>query len=669
LSPAANARLEQFFRDWQVPNPDRNRRADVEYEWPGAYTENHALNILVGAYLIDVALERDRSLRRELLQRFLFDRARWGWSEFHSPSYLLVTAKALTCLVDFAPDAEIKQAATMHLDLLLIEYAGQCVNDWRGVPFVRGYGSQVNNAASSALSLIRFWFPRGEAPAGSENPFLVHALCSGYRPPALAAELITDQQQRGRYTMRAVGTTGPAKLRVPMMIHVTPVATIASAQGFGSYYDGCYWSVSFASSPQNVLTGSYQGGRNLLQCDNTLAVFGEIGWHGQLKPQRTGNTTIGGDGAAWIGQVDLGDDAHLLLLGEESVHPDAESFGRALAALQPSFTNGVLSWKMPDGRAVRMTNERRGERWGVRRATINDQLVRLDANLLLNAPFIRSVRDSAVFEVLHRGRKQVYDFRDPQNPKITAANESKLRPLPSERLSGPLGLELLYIPPGEFPMGSPLTEGRAEERPQRSVNIDGFYISKTEITVGQYRQYLKENPKTAAPPEWYWKEQARPDQFAMTWVSWPEANAFCQWLSKKTGRAYRLPTEAEWEKAAKGYGHRPYPWGERYDGRQAGTPNEVYAPVATHPIDESPFGVLDMAGGVWEWCADGYDPEAYRRAASIKPAVPPAVGVRSLRSCGWNFDPDTFRCSYRTGLDGDRRSLHIGFRVGCAVAE
>jgi len=114
----------------------------------------------------------------------------------------------------------------------------------------------------------------------------------------------------------------------------------------------------------------------------------------------------------------------------------------------------------------------------------------------------------------------------------------------------------------------------------------------------------------------------------------------------------------EWEKAARGFSYRVYPWGDSYDGSQAGTPNGTYAPVATHPADVSPFGVMDMAGGVWEWCADSWD------LGTTGGTNAPAQG-RALRSCGWNFDPDTFRCSYRSGAASDTRSVHIGFRVVC----
>ena len=149
----------------------------------------------------------------------------------------------------------------------------------------------------------------------------------------------------------------------------------------------------------------------------------------------------------------------------------------------------------------------------------------------------------------------------------------------------------------------------------------------------------------------------------MTWVSWPEAKAFCDWLSKRSGKKFALPSEAQWEKAAKGYSHRVYPWGENYDGSQSGTPNTTYAPVASKPTDMSPFGVLDMAGNALEWCADWYDAQAYVKGTAVDPTGPNVGEERVLRGCGWNFDPDTFRCSYRSHMAPDERAVQVGFRV------
>ena len=663
LSDAAREHLLDMFRKWTVPNPDRNRRADEEYQWPCEYTENHSLNILVAAYLIDQVLGRDRALRRELLQRFLADRARWGWSEFHSPSYAIATAKALTCLSDFAQDKSIADAARMHLDVLIFEFANQCLHNWRGVPFARGYGSQVNNRRNSFFELSRLLFgDPNENAKYAGGTFLAHLLTSRYRPPAAAVSLARDVQERGRYRMTETATSGAAKLRVPIEIWATPYVTVASAQGFGSYYDGCYWSISFASSPANVITGRYGKGRNILQRDNVLVTFGDVKWHGKLTKETKGNVTIGGDGTAFVGQVALADDCHLLMVGDrEEFGP--KTFAGALAGLGAKLEDGAVSWTMPDGRRIRMENRRVGEFWSLTSAYENDRRLRLDRNMLFDSPYLRSVRGSRAVDVRWGGKGWRYDFRDPASPQVVETAGAPFGTLPAEAVTGALGMQFVYVPPGEFPMGSGAAEGRANERPQRWVALGGFYMSETEATIGQYRQYLAAVPDARRLPDWYEKDHAKSNEHPVAWVSWGEAKAFCDWLTEKDGAVYRLPTEAEWEKAARGYSHRAYPWGADYDGTQAGTKTNNYSPVGRFPADVSPFGVMDMAGNVWEWCADWYAPGYYTAAPARDPAGPDVGTQRSLRGCGWNFDPDTFRCSYRSGLAPAQRSLHIGFRI------
>ncbi|MCX5662152.1 MAG: SUMF1/EgtB/PvdO family nonheme iron enzyme [Planctomycetota bacterium] len=664
LTPAAKERLLRFFREWVVPNQDRNRTADTTYEWPGEYTENHSLNILTGAYLIDVALNRDRKLHRELLERFLADRARWGWSEFHSPSYAIVTAKALVCLNDFAPDKNIATAAKMTLDILAIEFANHGLNTWRGVPFLRGLKREVDNTSNSFYPLARLLFgdktdPKHEA----SDPCLVHLLTSSYRPPEVAVAMLADPVQRGKYLMQAVLTTGPDRLRVPTAVWVTPNLTVASALGAGHYYGGCYWSISFASAPQNVITGNYDVDRNIVQRKNVLATFGSVTWNGPgLKKTTEGNITIGGDGKAMIGQIDLAEDCHLFLAADPGDYATPAEFKVALTMMQATFADGVLSWTMPDGKKIRCVNRRDGKRWAVEQVFEDDKLVRLDTDMLYATPWLQSVRDSKVIEVLWAGKKQVYDFRDIAKPAVRSES-GPLTKLPDEEIDGTLGIKLLYIPPGQFPMGSSAAEGREHERPQRWVDVDGYYISRTEVTFGQYKPFLAENPSAAKLPEWFAKEWGKTDEYPMTWVSWDEAKAFCAWLSKKTGKKFDLPTEAQWEKACKGYSHRIYPWGATYHGTESGTPNETYLPVANKPTDISPFGVLDMAGNAWEWCNDYYDPKAYSTQPDANPLGPEKGTLRVLRGSGWNFDPDTFRCSYRTRSEPGLKSVHVGFRV------
>jgi len=663
LSEGAEEKLRTFFKAWEPPNPDRNRFAKNYYEWPCEYTENHSLNIIVASYLIDFVLGRDRQKSKKLVEEFMLDRAKYGWSEFHSPSYMLVTAKALSCLFDFAPDKNISQYAMMLLDILTMEYSLQCLREWRGVPFVRGYGGHRNNNSSSAVMLFALWWgdeKYSKPQVSAVNPFVVHLLTSKYYPPQDAIFLARNPEARGIFTMKMLGTTGPGKIRVPMVMWVSPDATMASSQGYGSYYDGCYWTISFASSPADVITGDYYGGRNLLQIDNILAVFGSVEWYGSIKKQNNGNISFAENGNVFIGQIDLAEDVHILTVDVKNKYRSIDEFlENWVKKTNPRWENGVLSFLDRDGQDVKMINVRNGDKWKFHKALINDRELRLDNNILYECKFMQSVRESAIYYFVRENDLFLYDLHNPQVPIINLS-KNYLPQLSEQEKKGPLGMNFIWIPAGEFPMGSPITEGRVNERPQKWVFVPDFYISTTEVTVGQYKQFLAENKQFVQPPDWYWKEWGVSDNHAMTWVTWEEANEFCKWMSIRYKKKYRLPSEAEWEKAAKGFTHRVYPWGDEYNGAQAGTPNGTYMPVGSHPLDRSPFGVLDMAGGVWEWCSD-----EWKIAGSTDDQGMATNEWRSLRSCGWNYDPDTFRCSYRSGAPSSLRSVHIGFRVVC----
>lgn len=664
LGEPARKHLREMLAEWTVPNRDRNRDADVAYEWPHEYTENHSLNIVVATYLIDAALGRDRARSKDLNERFLADRAKWGWSEFNSTRYGMVTCKTLTLLADFAPDESVKLAAKMHLDLIVCDYATHCLSYWRGLPAARGASHVGSNRNNAILDLARLWFgdpdPQAKFTGGD---FLVHFLTSKYRPPQVALDIQRDPLKRGRYAASEVCTSGPAKLRVPITLWVTPFATMTSAQGFGAFYEGSYAAISFASSPDNVIHCTYGRERNIFQHRNVMATFGEVSWHGGLKSEKKGNTTIGTDGKVFVGQLDLPESCHLLMVADNTEYRNVKAFATALSALQPRLESGVVRWTMPDGAKVEMFNQVKAGKWRFTHATVNSALVRIDRNFLFDNPYMRSVRDSRLAEIRYASTKWIYDFRDQTRPAVTLARNSEFSPLTADETPGPLGMKLVYIPAGEFPRGSSLTDGRSQEQPIRWVYVDDFQISQTEVTVGQYKQFLKESPQVAQPPDWYWREWGKTDRYAMTWLNHSEAVLFCEWLSKKTGDRYRLPTEAEWEKAAKGFSQRQYPWGDDYDGTQSGSENMMYLEVGSKPLDRSPFGVLDMAGNVWEWCGDWYDARAYTLPQTRNPIGPPQGAARVVRSCGWNYDPDTFRISFRSSYDPRQRTPHIGFRV------
>ncbi len=236
---------------------------------------------------------------------------------------------------------------------------------------------------------------------------------------------------------------------------------------------------------------------------------------------------------------------------------------------------------------------------------------------------------------------------------------------------------MLYVPPGEFLMGTsdadierykvifPLRNPVAfnDERPQRTVFVDGFYIDRLEVTNTQYRRFLAETGYVARsyvdrPPH------DHPDYPALIF-EWADSVAYADWAGK------RLPTEAEWEKAARGTDGRFWPWGDAWDqtklsGNDGTGLADGYvqtAPVGQFPQGASPYGALDMAGNVWEWVADWYDPEYYLVAPRENPRGPESGDGHSLRGGDWTSSFDFTRCASRQG--GNPGSLLRGFR--CAL--
>ena len=188
------------------------------------------------------------------------------------------------------------------------------------------------------------------------------------------------------------------------------------------------------------------------------------------------------------------------------------------------------------------------------------------------------------------------------------------------------GKEMVYVPSGAFLMGSPEGKGEPEERPQHWVYLDGFWIDKTAVTVAEYRKFCQSTGR-AVPPVATW---AKLDTCPIMNVAWEEAAAYAAWAGKQ------LPTEAQWEKAARGTDGRQYPWGNEWDtsksasGASLTNPNEMQ-PVGTYPAGASPYGALDMAGGIDEWCAEWWDDRYYRSAPYRNPPGPASGRCRVSR--------------------------------------
>jgi formylglycine-generating enzyme required for sulfatase activity len=214
---------------------------------------------------------------------------------------------------------------------------------------------------------------------------------------------------------------------------------------------------------------------------------------------------------------------------------------------------------------------------------------------------------------------------------------------------------MVYVLAGEFIMGS--DEGDIDEQPMHTVYLDAFYIDRTEVTNAQYRE-CAEAGACSQPQDTVWYNDPNRAEHPVVWVSWCQANDYCRWAGE------RLPTEAEWEKAARGTDGRTYPWGEGIDCDRAqysecggGT-----VPVGSKPQGASPYGALDMAGNVWEWVADWYDSGYYSRSPGRNPPGPDYGRYRVLRGGSWYDGQRDARCAIRFLYNPWIRFNDVGFR-------
>ena len=227
---------------------------------------------------------------------------------------------------------------------------------------------------------------------------------------------------------------------------------------------------------------------------------------------------------------------------------------------------------------------------------------------------------------------------------------------------------MVLVPAGEFTMGS--NEGNDDERPEHRVNLDAYYIDKHEVTVGQYGAFLEAN-SFDPPPSWTTMAQPGYESRPVVNVDWKDANNYCRWAGK------RLPTEAEWEKAARGTDQRTYPWGndppnsQRANyGKTMWSNHAALVPVGQLPDGKSPYGIYDLAGNVWEWVSDWYGPEYYATSPARNPAGPETGKYKVLRGGSWDLAPENLRSARRdfnitstTDYDSPAyRNFNSGFR-------
>lgn len=242
------------------------------------------------------------------------------------------------------------------------------------------------------------------------------------------------------------------------------------------------------------------------------------------------------------------------------------------------------------------------------------------------------------------------------------------------------GAVMVYVPAGDFLMGSTDEQIEAilagcdlcerawydDEKPQHAVYVDAFWIDRTEVTNAQYRRCVDAGV-CDEPGCWDNNRYNAPDQ-PVVCLDWEDAQAYAASVGG------RLPTAAEWEKAARGTDGRIYPWGNEFDCERGNFDDVTRsspdcdgyvttAPAGSYPAGASPYGALDMAGNVYEWVADWYDVGYHARSTERNPHGPDSGIFRVVQGGSFHYDRWTARCASRTRLEPHTKSRNVGFRV------
>jgi len=260
-------------------------------------------------------------------------------------------------------------------------------------------------------------------------------------------------------------------------------------------------------------------------------------------------------------------------------------------------------------------------------------------------------------------------------PAISDSSVADSTYLPGKVVSPKDGATMILIPAGECLIGSTDAEIEArtaeaekararrwftDEAPQHVVYLDAYYIDKYEVTNAQYRKFVEETGHRE-PRRRRRRFFDGPNQ-PVVGVSWHDAQAYAEWAEK------RLPTEAEWEKAARGTEGRIYPWGDVFNPDRCNTYSRRSIgpqPVGSYPRGASPYGLLDMAGNAWEWCADWYAGSYYDESPYENPQGPETGDEKVMRGGSWwvRMPSGETRATYRGANAPTERHGNYGFRL------
>lgn len=222
-----------------------------------------------------------------------------------------------------------------------------------------------------------------------------------------------------------------------------------------------------------------------------------------------------------------------------------------------------------------------------------------------------------------------------------------------------LEMPMVLVPAGKFTRGSNLAD---DEKPVRQIYLNAFYMDKYEVTVAQYDKYL-EVTGMEEPPDWETMNQPQHQRRPVVNTSWEDAVNYCKWAGK------RLPTEAEWEKAARGSNGGIYPWGNEAPtrlhanyGRSDWDDHMALALVGSFEAGKSPYGIYDLAGNAWEWVFDWYEHDFYAKSPEKNP-IGPAKGIEKVvRGGSWLYVSEFLRSAHRFNAQPSNRHFGYGFR-------
>jgi formylglycine-generating enzyme required for sulfatase activity len=239
---------------------------------------------------------------------------------------------------------------------------------------------------------------------------------------------------------------------------------------------------------------------------------------------------------------------------------------------------------------------------------------------------------------------------------------------------------MVNVEAGEFVMGS---DKYKWERPIHKVYLDEFMIGKYPVTNQEFNEFINDegykNKELWYPEGWIWREKEsileplhwhdrkwNGSNFPVVGVSWYEAVAFTKWLSNKTGEIHVLPTEAQWEKSARGTDGREYPWGNEFIQNYCHSfacDLHRTSPVGIFPADKSPYSCFDMAGNVVEWCMDWYIDDYYKKSPIKNPQGPLNSSTRVVRGGSYGRKAHECRAAYRNSYSPSFRGRDVGFRL------